>query len=411
ARTLQGQQTRARFIFHNRFSASSFFLPSHFLRANRIFDMPESTETLTAIRGERIAENSSSRLVEMVASGQADLAAVWDATKNKFEKPGQAAGAQVYFSQLPQLIPNDLLVCSTSLSATTKEALRAAIRGLGPGGIGIGDFKTWQDIRDASDARAALADLRWLARERAAPVTIDIRLRSGANRPQHALMIEAARQAVRLAGTELVLYDPDFHEHIDFVWTIEPVHDGAVVLRSAIPGASVDDQIFRLSFRDSEDLAKRVVGLIHTRLHRIRYIWPYSTSQPILIRDLPFALPAGTSVKAQRISWLDPERNKFRAGPLFNARISHSGYYRYAFDTDDFARAGEAITNLDPLGNTSYRVFLLRPGDERLVFVILTGVVIALLLIAAGAFIHDWIKTRAAQETTEEVETLPTLEV
>ena len=40
-------------------------------------------------------------------------------------------------------------------------------------------------------------------------------------------MAEAARHAVRLSGTEMVLYDEDFHERLDTEWTLDEIHDGA----------------------------------------------------------------------------------------------------------------------------------------------------------------------------------------
>jgi hypothetical protein len=73
---LSARPTRARFIYHNAFSTSSFFLPSLYFRSRRIYHMPERTESLVAIASERIPENSSTKLVELVARGEADLAAV-----------------------------------------------------------------------------------------------------------------------------------------------------------------------------------------------------------------------------------------------------------------------------------------------------------------------------------------------
>lgn len=389
-RFMQRKPERAKFIYHNQFSTSSFFLPSLYFRSNKIFQMPESTESLIAISAERIQENSSSKLVEMVANGQADLAAVWDGTKGKFElgRSGdlyERFGKQVYFVQLPTALPNDLLVCSASLDSQIKDRLRAAIQHMSADEMGVGDFKTWQAIQVATDARLALADLRWLAKERIPPVTVEIRMKAGIPMTTGNLALkEAAIQAVRLSGTELVLYDADFHEHIDVTWTMEPIHDGAVVLRCAIPGSDIPDQLFRISFGDTEDLTKRIVSLIQSRMHRIRYVWSYSGNTPIIIRDIAFSLRAGTTVKVQKISWLDPERNKFRAGPFFSAKIRDSGYYRYELDPDDFARSGEIIADFDAMSNSSYRVVLLRPSDERPLFRILTGI---LLMLAVGAAI------------------------
>jgi hypothetical protein len=294
------------------------------------------------------------------------------------------------------------LICSRSLDPALREGLRRAIRDMGPGEIGVGDFTTWQSIRDATDARLALAELRWLARERPAPVTVETRLAPGAEgQPGAAALLEAARQAVRLSGTELVLFDEDFHEHIDFTWTVEPIHDGAVRLRSSVPGADLDDQVFQLSFRDPEDLTKRIVSLVHSRLHRLRYVWPWSGSVPIVIRDTSFTLPVGTVVKVQKIAWLDPAKNKFRGGPVFDARIRLADYNKYELAPDSFP-AAEQITELDPLGNTAYRVLLPRAAQERRLFRALTVAFVALFVLAAVLVVVDLARARRAARLRNE---------
>jgi hypothetical protein len=65
---------RVRFTHHSLFSTSSFFLPSLNFRANGVFHMAESTESLAAIQVTRADVSSSSHLVRAVARGEADLA-------------------------------------------------------------------------------------------------------------------------------------------------------------------------------------------------------------------------------------------------------------------------------------------------------------------------------------------------
>ena len=162
---------RLRFTYHSLFSTSSFFLPSLHFRANGVFHMAESTESLAALQVTRAEVNSSSHLVRAVARGDADLAAVWDGTRARFTGDS-VVGRAVAFVRLPSAIPNDLLVCSRSAPADLKESIRAAIRAMPSEEIAVGDFARWVEIGDASEARAALAHLRWLAREQAAPVTM-----------------------------------------------------------------------------------------------------------------------------------------------------------------------------------------------------------------------------------------------
>jgi len=402
-RFLSASSRRPKFIYHSRFSTSSYFLPSLFLREHSIYSMENSTESMTAISSEQVGGGSSSRLVKLVASGDADFAAVWDGTRNKFEKGGTSGlyeeyGRQVYFIQLPTHLPNDLLVCSSGLDAKTKKALKDAIDGMGPEEIGVGDFQSWTSITEATEARRALADLKWKARERSSPVTVDIQ-KSGEVEP---ILMDAVRQALRLAGTELVPYDEDYHQHIDFSWTLSSIHDGAISLKSRLPGTGIDDQIFRISFLDENDLTQRVVSIIHSRLHRIRMVWPYSGEIPTVIRDTAAPLSAGDRVKVQRISWIDPDRNFFRSGPIFDSVITDSGLFRYRLRASDFQKTG-----FDAMSNVSYRVFLLRSNEEKTIFKVLSAVLLGLFVLAAVAGILDLRRRPAVEMDSEETRMLP----
>jgi ABC-type phosphate/phosphonate transport system substrate-binding protein len=406
-RFLRESDRPAEHVYHSKFSTSSFFLPALYFREHNIFNMAASTESLTAIHTRQIEENSSTKLVQLVARGEADLAAVWDGTKAKFE-PGHPRnlhaefGERVHFIKLPTPLPNDLLVCSASLDPEVKDRIRDAVRSMGPDEIGQGDFKTWEDIREATEARLALAGLRWLARERTAPVTVEVRLHEDAEPDTRSTaLLEATRQAVRLSGSEFILFDEDFHEHIDVQWTLEPIHDDAIVLRSAIPGSGLLEQEFQLSFRDTEGLTKRISALIHSRMHRIRYLWPYSEGPPIVIRDTASSIPVGSTVKVQRISWLDPQKNSFRAGPLFDARIREAGFYKYRLDASDFPDVNSRGFGLDAMSNDAYRVILVRPEQERPIFRALTVAFVALLVLAAGGAAFDMRRERVHEVSVE----------
>ncbi|MEM7355452.1 MAG: PhnD/SsuA/transferrin family substrate-binding protein [Acidobacteriota bacterium] len=397
---LEARPEPASFVFHSKFSTSSFFLPSLFLRQRNVYHMPESTEALIALHSRQIEENSSTRLVDLVATGQADLAAVWDGTKARFE-PGhpeglyETLGHRVRFLRVPATLPNDLLVCSADLDASTKARLRSAIASLGPTEISHGDFLSWESIREATDARRALAGLRWAARFLTPPVTVEIQPQDSAAVPEE--LLEATRQAVRLSGTEFRLYDSDYHEHIDYRWQIEAVHDGAMVLRSSLPGSGLAEQEFQISFRDDDSLVGRLVSILHTRMHRIRYVWPYSEGAPSIIRDTATALTPGSQVKVQRITWMNPSRNDFRQGPLFDAEVTDAGFYRYRLEPNDFIQAGGTL-EFNALSNVGYRVILVVPQTEQRLFRWLTQVFVGLLVLAALAAIFDLSRRRRRSE-------------
>jgi ABC-type phosphate/phosphonate transport system substrate-binding protein len=396
---------RVRFTYHSLFSTSSFFLPSLHFRSNGVFHMAEPTESLAALQVTRSDVSSSSHLVRAVARGDADLAAVWDGTRARFvdgaaDPEDAEVGRAVHFVRLPSAIPNDLLVCSRSAPAELKEAIRSAIRSMPADEIAVGDFARWVDISDASEARAALAHLRWLAREQVAPVTVDVRQGQG-SASGTATMVEAARHAVRLSGTELTLFDEDFHEHIDTVWTLDEIHDGAARLTTSIPGTDIDDQVFPISFRDSQDLTRRIVGIAQERLHRIRYVWPYSGGQPIVIRDTTLAMPPGETAPVQRITWLDQERNSFRAGPIFSVSVRASSLFVHELEAEDFRRSGGIAADLDPLSNVSYRVYQLRLTPANTLFRVATGALVGLLVLAAIAAAFA-LRKRAEPDITDQ---------
>ncbi|MHC4450064.1 MAG: PhnD/SsuA/transferrin family substrate-binding protein, partial [Planctomycetota bacterium] len=203
---------RVRFTYHSKYSTSSYFLPSLHFRSKRVFHMSEPTDSLHAIKVTQATDDSSSQLVHAVARGDADLAAVWDGTLERFKDvPPEEGEDAVEFVQLPSPIPNDLLVCSRSAPQAFKDGVRRAIRAMDENEISVGDFLHWVDIREATEALGALAGLRWLAREQVAPVTVDVRAGRESNSGT-AIMIEAARHAVRLSGTEFVLFHKEFHE-------------------------------------------------------------------------------------------------------------------------------------------------------------------------------------------------------
>ncbi len=390
----------AKFVYHDKFSTSSYFLPSLYFRAQRIFAMAAAAENLIAIDIEKLAAKSSSALVEEVAQGNADLAAVWDGTKTKYEKTPdllEKFAGRVYFIQLPEVLPNDLLVASSWMEPALKEKIRGAIRGMkgnAANQINVGDFAWWDDIADASDAREALAGLRREAA--AAPAPVPVRVEE-AKDPVLQKYVQAARQAVRLSGTEFVLFDPDFHKHVDVIWTLKLVHDGAVDLTSDFRHSGIPSQRFSISFTSPEDLTVRIGALIHSRIHRIRYVWPYEDRIPTVIRDVDFAIPASSRVKAQKISWIDPGRNEFTEGGIFDVEVRSADFYKFQLKDTSFAKTPNGVTlDFEPMSNIAYRVILVRPSLESLWLKVLTGAFVALLALAAAAAVFALRKKASA---------------
>jgi len=378
---------RHRFIYHSKFSTSSYFLPSLFFRRHGIFHMAAPTESLVAIASDQIEGDSSTELVKQVAGGAADLAAVWDGTKTKFDPGGslwEEYGRVVLFIRIDSRLPNDVLVCSGDLHAGTEQQIRDAVRAMGEAEIDSGDFLRWKEWRQAEDAPEALAALRWSALAAPARVTVKI----GAEGPVPDAYLEAAERAVRLSGTEFVVFDPDYHAHPDFRWTLKPEHDGALLLTSDVIGladSSLDlEQKHWISFADAGELTERISAFIHSRMHRVRNLWPYA-DRPTVIRDVGFALPDDSRVVAQKVDWLNPERNEISTGGHFATRVAESDLYKLRLDLAGFA---EELLG-DPMSNVGYRVILERPSRESAVLRALSYLFMALLVLAAGGAVFE----------------------
>ncbi len=381
-----------RFAYHSKFSASSFFLPSVYFRRRGIIDMesvPAEDSPVIRIRAEDIAKGgqiSSKRLVERVADGKTELAAVWDGTKAYFESGTafEKYGSKVAFIPLDQALPNDLLVVSSSVSPRIREWIRRAIERESMDVDDIkndADFLYWRpiDTRDTSKARSALAGLRQLARAQIAPVTVKIEtaddsIRDPAAAAELRTLRQAAEDALRLSGSEFVLWS-EFYANYDFVWNLRTIHDGAVVLHSSVEGLPRWDQEFQISYQNPRDLTERIGDLIRGRMHRLRHVWPYSKSgEPTILRDVDFSVDKGETIQVQKIVWANQETNAFVIEKRFEAPVVQADSRRFVLSGQGFG------DDLSAMGSISYRAVLPRPSEERPLFTILTVVFIVLFL-------------------------------
>ena len=420
------EKERVRFRYHNRFSTSSYYLPSLFFLENHVFSMDRAHGTLAAIDARNEAD-SSSELVRMVARGGedgADIAAVWDGTKNKFcgkqAKPqDRKVCSKVYFVRLPTTLPNDLLVCSASMSNWSKKEIATAIRVMGD--LDKGDFLRWEDIRQSREtraARAALTDLVRRSRQSQAAVTIDVQADPESSPPVLAWQKKAVEEAIALAGTEFTLWKPQFHRKADFEWKLRLTHDGAAELISEPRGFLRADEARQrhvMSFVDKVDLIDRTTDFITSRMHRIRRVWPY-WEKPTVIRDLPFALPRrGAKLKISRIEWETFDQNGYISDPRgrFESTVDYSDFYKLQLSESAFPRDEAGSLELDPMSNVWYRVLLVREQRESGVLRALTWIFVALLALAAAGTVVDllepeWLRRLGARAAkVAETRTLP----
>jgi hypothetical protein len=452
----------ARFIYHDRFSTSSYFLPSLYFRDHKIFDMrPTGNRELLPIQVDRFPSTSSTALVNAVANAEAnaDLAAIWDGTKARFETakakladiddqlgrlPPQASqttrealeslhatytrlaevNEKVLFIKIPKALPNDFLVAS-GVNQDTRKLLIDGIKGcanLRPRKressefpttcpeadshdtdqasdslTGTDDFAEWyawdasqSDVQDR--AREALAVLRQDARPRPTPVVVNVQPKAGAEIPDDYLT--AAKEAVRLSGTEFVLYDRDLHQHVDTTWLLESAHDHALTLTSRLEDFDWTSGPIPLSFVDRNDLPKRIADLVRSRLPRIRYVWAYEQKYPAVLRDIDFT--PDRNVYVQRISWLDPTRNLYEQDTPFKAEIErNTDFSKFKLsDVIRFPRNPDGAFNFEPMSNLAYRVLIHRQSEEHWVLMALPYCFIGLMAFACVGFVVDLRRTQ-----------------
>lgn len=416
----------ARFIYHDRFSTSSYFLPSLYFKAHDIFAMSDSINpNLTPIEVQRLRSTSSTELVNEVWHRRADLAAVWDGTKQKFQGAGvdpkrREIGQGMLFIPIPIPVPNDFLVAS-GVDETTTALIVAAIkenpgagrpctnveespvlqadaarqprrscRTLDANDQPMDDFDAWY-VWDSNDsevsdaAREALARLRQDARQRPTPVVVKVQ-GSSVLQPY----VDAAKEAVRLSGTEFVLEDRDLHKRADMTWTLASVHDGALTLTNTLDssfGESAEE--FSISFVDRNDLPQRIADLVRSRLRRIRYIWPYEQKYPAVLRDLDFT--PDHRVLVQKISWLDRKRNEYEEDTPFPAHVENNTDFSKLrlSDENKFPKNEDGSFNFDPLSNVAYRVVIARQPQAGWIWIVLPYCFIGLFALACIGLVVD----------------------
>ena len=407
------QGSPAKFVYHDRFSTSSYFLPSLYFRRQRVFaGKPDDTEKdVSAIKVEHLEDSSSSDLVTAVAENRADVASVWDGTRSKFVPAGGsplgATASKVWFIRLQANLPDDLLVATRKAHAVA-EAIRGKLvaqdgKTSYPTGSDVQGWVLWSN-NEAEDARTALSELRRQAGALTQPVVVDVHPTSAD--PASTDEVEAVRQAVRLAGTELVAKceSSDFKK-TDIVWELARTHDGAVRMtvrydhfRYTATGQDVTQE-FNISFAGLTDLTRRVSLLITSRMHRIRPVWLYWDTAPTVIRDVAF--DSTTRLPFQEILWKNLRRNDYTVLEHKVAQLENS-------DSNKLELAKASFTDLafDPMARRAFRVLLVRPNRERPLFQALTVAFVVLLALAAIGLVWDgrkiWGRSSAAARPERE---------
>ena len=383
---LEQRETPARFVYHSKFSTSSHFLPSLFFKQQGIFSLfaqPKGKQkfiTIHSLAPDGIG--TASELIAIIKSRQADFAAVRGGVKNKFD-----TDTDLKFIKLPYSTPNDLLVMAKPFNKLVKQIkgqILETIRRMEATDINEGDILKWEDFNASPKARKSLANLRHLAKTTPHPVVINIRKSQKENSGIDEKQLEAARQAVRFSGTEMILFDEDYHSAFDVLWTLETRHDRSILLTSTIMDSGLTQE-FSVSYRigDMESLASRISWVIDHKMHRIRYVWPFDDETARVLRDVDFQIPVGQQLKVQKITWTDFNTNEYTVDTPFNVDVTQSDFYSFQLKGKGFPQKEDGKLGFEPLGNVAYRVFLERTPNAGDTYKLTTKILIGLFGLAA----------------------------
>ena len=407
-------ETPDQFIYHNKYSTSSYFLPSLLFRDRRVFGMGDRASNpagVTMITVERNASPSSSDLIRTVATqpgGKETFASVWTGPMSNFAEPTSKYydefGKHVRFVPLPDDLPCDLIVATRKVSQATRDAIDARLETLKPigpeaPGSDVENWVPWAST-EAEGARRALSDLRRQAGSSTIKVVVDVESKKSS--PVNSDLLDAARLAIRLSGTELVDKGQyfDYFKRSDIKWELEGIHEGAVRLTVLYENLFLDGkevtQEFDVSFLKPADLTRRLVSLIHSRLHRIRPVWLYNDTSPTVLRDVEFDV--AKRVPWQELQWYEPQRNDYRPEESQVANIEKEETFEIQLAKAGFPiRADNRGLDFEPMGRQGFRVLLMRETPERTLFRVLTMVFVVLLAAGAAALMWDAWRWRVRQ--------------
>ena len=383
---LKKRNLPARFVYPSKFSSSSYFLPSLFFKRRSIFSLStESKNHQKFIPIHSLAPDGISapdELIPIIKNKQADFAAVRESVKNRFD-----TDTDLKFIKLPYTSPNDFLVMVKPFSESIKQVkdqILETIQRMEATDINEGDILKWEDFNASPKARKYLARLRHLAKTTPHPVVINIRKSQKDKSGIDEKHLEAARQAVRFSGTEMTLFDEDYHSAFDVLWTLETHHDQSILLTSTIMDSGLTQE-FTVSYRagDMESLASRINWVIDHKMHRIRYVWPFDDETARVLRDVDFQIPAGQQLKVQKITWTDFNTNEYTVDTPFNVEVTASDFYSFQLKGKGFPLKEDGKYGFDPLGNVAYRVFLERIPDAGDTYKLTTKILIGLFGLAA----------------------------
>ncbi|MCH8208782.1 MAG: hypothetical protein IIA62_07015, partial [Nitrospinae bacterium] len=131
-------------------------------------------------------------------------------------------------------------------------------------------------------------------------------------------------------------------------------------------------------------LTSRFGTIISNIMHRIRYIWPYDNEKPRVLRDVDFTIPANATIKAQKITWIDYNKNEYVIDTPFDVKALKSDFNSFQLESDGFPRLKNGNKyDFDPMSNVAYRVFLIRATEKKLILQVFTVSLVALFALAA----------------------------
>ena len=392
-------QIGPRFVYKEKLSTSGLFMPAMFFRRH-----PEITDvnTLLIRPGESVTK--------LVARGDADIAGGWDETKAAATAErinGQPVLEQVHFVPLAGRIPNDLLVCTSSVPAEIRRDIMAALEEQVT--IDRGSFGTWKTVKESDEVDVALQELRDLSTAQPYVNVIEVArattLPTG-YKPVTDEYIDATRRAIQRAGPGWAWFNRERHRTADYKWELSLSEDNSLHIVSSALGRS---QELEIPVSDLKDLSRRIRAVMDSELSLIRYVWPFAPQGTVVIRDFEYPPAPGEPVTAQQIAWNNRGTHLYKevtAFPLYTLDVTDERI-TFRWGPSETQPPNNGANVFDVTGQSPVRVLVPRQHLPAPWIRQLTSVFVLLLVVTTGtAAVEAWRRKAFRPPPEESKETI-----
>jgi len=392
-------QIRPRFVYKEKLSTSGLFMPAMFFRRH-----PEITNVDTAV----IRPGES--VTQLVARGDADIAGGWDETRTAAASErinGKPVLNEVHFVPLTARIPNDLLVCTSSVPAEVRKDIMSGLEKQIT--INRGSFGTWMAVEESDEVDVALQELRDLSTAQPYVNVIEVAPADPppvGYKPVTNEYIDATRRAIQRAGPGWAWFNRERHRKADYKWELSLSEDNSLHILSTALDRS---QELEIPVSDLKDLSRRIRAAMDSELSLIRYVWPFAPQGTVVIRDFEYPPAAGEEVTAQQITWNNRGTHLYTqttAFPLYTLDVTDERI-TFRWGRSETQPPNNGANVFDVTGQSPVRVLVPRQHLPAPWIRQLTSVFVLLLVVTTGtAAVEAWRRKAFRPPPKESKETM-----